>query len=152
MMKPNKVITLLDIKNAMKDKDFVEKLPKSLAPEIEKIQSNPGCGCNVKLYEKILNEAGDVINQYFPEKNSTNSVAAAVEAQQADTKSTVTVPQPVQPAQRPQLPQNNWTVINCSIGELESKLKALPPGRKQVTLSRYEDQVTVVINNLDLIF
>jgi hypothetical protein len=44
--------------------------------------------------------------------------------------------------------QNTWTVINCNIDELEKRLKALPPGRKQLELARYEDQVTVVVNEL----
>ena len=31
-------------------------------------------------------------------------------------------------------------------------LKKLKPGRKQISMSRYEDQVTVIINELDVIY
>ena len=50
------------------------------------------------------------------------------------------------------LSQNNFSIINCSITELESKLRSLSPGRKQIAISRYEDQVTVVINELDFVY
>ena len=48
--------------------------------------------------------------------------------------------------------QNHWTVINCAATELEEKLKRLPSGRKQIAVSRFEDQVTVVVNELDVLF
>lgn len=44
---------------------------------------------------------------------------------------------------------NEWTVINCHINELQSKLRALPPGRKQVEVARFQEQVTVVICELE---
>ena len=50
------------------------------------------------------------------------------------------------------LAKNNFSIINCSIGELEDRMKSLPSGRKQIAIARYEDQVTVVINELDQIF
>ena len=50
------------------------------------------------------------------------------------------------------LAENYWNVINCHIDDLEYNLKKLPPGRKQLDLSRYEDQVTVVINEIDVLY
>lgn len=50
------------------------------------------------------------------------------------------------------LAKNNWSVINCSIGDLETNLKKLNKGRKQIAISRYEDQVTVIVNELDILF
>jgi hypothetical protein len=50
------------------------------------------------------------------------------------------------------LAENNWSVINCDIGELEKKLRKLGPGRKQIAVARYEDQVTVVVNELDIVW
>ena len=47
---------------------------------------------------------------------------------------------------------NQWSVINCSIDDLEKQLRKLGPGRKQLDIARYEDQVTVVINELDIVF
>jgi hypothetical protein len=46
-------------------------------------------------------------------------------------------------------PSNHWTVINCHIDKLEEELRRLPPGPKQLAVCRYEDQVTVVVNQLD---
>jgi hypothetical protein len=43
----------------------------------------------------------------------------------------------------------NFSVINCSIHDLEDKLNALPAGSYQITVARYEDQVTAIINRLD---
>lgn len=126
---PQPTITLLDVKNALKDPEFVRKLPENLAPEIQKIQSNPSCTCNVKMYEKILAEAKDVFLQHFPEKNYQSPTQVLATAA-----------------------QNVWTVINCSVGELEDRLRSLPPGRKQVVLSRFEDQVTVIVNELNMVF
>lgn len=123
------VITLLDVKNALKDPEFVKKLPETLAPDIQKIQSNPNCSCNVKIYEKILSEAKDVFLQQYPNKDFQSPKQVLATAA-----------------------QNLWTVINCSVGELEERLRNLPPGRKQVVLSRYEDQVTVIVNELNMVF
>lgn len=47
------------------------------------------------------------------------------------------------------LQENQWTVINCSIQELQGRLQGLGPGRKQVEVARFQDQVTVVINDLE---
>jgi len=149
MMKPTKTISILDIKTALKDPAFIAKLPESLAPEIEKIKANPSCGCNAKLYEKILHEAGNIVAEYFPEKtapteeelNQQKEEQAAMAAQAEEARRSQEQAQQAQAL-------NNWSVINCGIHELESKLKSLAQGRKQITLSRYEDQVTVVINNL----
>ena len=48
--------------------------------------------------------------------------------------------------------QNNWTVINCKIQDLQKRLKQLPSGRKQIAITRYEDEVTVIVNELDISF
>jgi hypothetical protein len=47
------------------------------------------------------------------------------------------------------LTENNWTVFSCHINDLEKNLKSLSPGQKQLALTRWQDQVTVVVNNLD---
>jgi hypothetical protein len=48
------------------------------------------------------------------------------------------------------LSKNQFTVINCNVNELESRLKKLPPGRKQIAITRFQDQVTAVVNELDI--
>lgn len=125
----SKEITLLDIKMALKDAKFREKLPESLAPEVQKYLQNPNCTCNMAIYEKVLKEAKDVILEYYPSKEYK------------------TVSQKVD-----DLSKNNFSVINCSIGELEQRLKKLSPGRKQIAISRFEDQVTVIVNELEIVY
>jgi hypothetical protein len=121
-------ITLADIKVALKDKRFRDSLPSCLKEDLIKWQKNPGCGCNIPFYKKIILEASDTINNYYPDKTiDSNSLKLE------DGFKIV----------------NNFLVINCSIHELEKKLKSLDPGSKQMAVARYEDQVTVVINNLD---
>jgi hypothetical protein len=122
-------ISLLDIKTAMKDENFRSKLPESLNPEVQKFINNPSCSCNVPLYKKIIKEAKDQVLEYFPGKT--------VMSQEEEAE---------------QLAKNNWRVVSCSIGDLEKEMKKLPAGRKQISMSRFEDQVTVIINELDHIF
>lgn len=51
-------------------------------------------------------------------------------------------------AEEETLPVNNWSIINCHIDDLEKKLKSLPGGRKQLAVARWQDQVTVIINEV----
>jgi hypothetical protein len=120
-------VSLMDIKSAMKDEDFRSKLPESLAPEIQKFINNPSCSCNVPLYKKIIKEAKEQVLAYFPGKD--------VMTQEEEVE---------------RLSKNNWRVINCSIGDVEKEMKKLPNGRKQIAMARYEDQVTIVVNDLDV--
>jgi pyruvate/oxaloacetate carboxyltransferase len=122
-------VSLMDIKSAMKDEDFRSKLPESLAPEIQKFINNPSCSCNVPLYKKIIKEAKEQVLAYFPGKD--------VMTQEEEIE---------------RLSKNNWRVINCSIGDVEKEMKKLPNGRKQLAMARYEDQVTIIVNDLDVTF
>jgi hypothetical protein len=144
-MKPTNPLSLLDIKTAMKDDAFVAKLPESLAQDVAKVRSNINCGCNMKFFERLIAEAPNVLQEYFPDKNIVkieNQVKEAnQEAQQQNVVQQNNVPKII----------NNWTVISCHISELEGRLQAFREGRKQVTISRYEDQVTAIINHLDIL-
>ena len=115
---------MMDVKQALLDSRFREKLPESFTPDVQKFLSNPGCGCNHPIYKKIMNEAKDQLMEYFPLKTEVEEISEK------------------------QI-QNNWTVINCTIQELQKKLRDLPPGQKQIEIARYQDEVTVVINELD---
>ncbi len=128
-MNQNKKITLLDIKQALKDARFRESLPPSLLEEVQKFLKNPGCACNMPLYRKIITECQDQVKQYFPNTEVSNI--------QEEIK---------------KLAENHFTVINCSIEDLEQKLRKLGSGRKQIAVARYEDQVTVIVNDLDIIY
>lgn len=124
-----KLITLLDVKQALRDARFRESLPQSLNEDIQKYLSNPGCACNTPFYRKVLKECGEQLKAYFPGRDLSNI------NEEID-----------------KLSANNWTVINCHVDELEDKLKKLPKGRKQIAVTRYEDQITVVVNELGIVF
>ncbi len=118
-----KKIGLMEIKQALRDGRFRDALPINFKEDIVKFLQNPSCACNVPLYRRILKECKNELLSYFPD------TTVADEAE-----------------------ENHWSVINCHIDYLEAKLRALAPGRKQIDVSRYGDQVTVVVNELDVIF
>lgn len=125
---PN-VVGLIDIKQALNDERFCNLFPE-LREEINKYHQESHCGaCQVPLIQKILNQFPDRVQQYFPNKK---------------------VVKPEEEMKK--LMENNWKVINCNIDELEQELKKLTPGRKQVAITRYENQVTVVINELSIVY
>jgi hypothetical protein len=122
-------ISMMDIKQALKDERFRDSLPLSFKKEVNEFLNNPGCPCNVPLYRRIMKDAKEQLGKYFPDQEITDFEE-----------------------ELNKLSQNNWSVINCSIHELEARLQKLPKGRKQVELARFQDQVTVIINDLDVVF
>lgn len=130
MKKKKKKIDLLDVKQALSDPRFRDSLGFEFQDDIVKYLTNPGCRCNYPIYRRILKEAKTELLAYFPSKDDV------VDEQEEISK----------------LAQNYFTVINCTTIELEDKLRGLPPGRKQIVVSRYEDQVTVIVNELDVIY
>ena len=125
----NKIVTLMDVKQALRDPRFREGLPKGFEEDIRKYQQNPGCACNVPLYKRVMTEAKDELQAYYPSKS--------VVSLEEDAK---------------KLAENNFSVINCTTETLEQKLKNLSPGRKQIAIARYEDQITVIVNDLDFLY
>lgn len=123
------IISLLDVKRALRDSEFRKTLPESLLEDVQKFLNNPGCACNVPIYRKVMKLGGEQLKKFFSDK-----ILVTPEEEEA------------------KLAKNNWSVINCSIGELEANLKKLSKGRKQIAISRYEDQVTVIVNELDILF
>lgn len=123
------IISLLDVKKALRDSEFRKTLPESLLPDVQKFLNNPGCACNVPIYRKVMKFGGEQLKKFFPDR-----ILVTPEEEEA------------------KLAKNNWSVINCSIGELENNLKKLNKGRKQIAVARYEDQVTVIVNELDILF
>ena len=126
----SKKIGLMQIKKALNDARFRRLLPDEYQEEIAKYLQNPGCpSCGVPLIRKIVRECRPQLAQFFPDRE-------IVDEQQAIEK----------------LAENHWSVINCTTDELEDRLRKLSPGRKQIALTRFEDKVTVVINELDVIY
>jgi len=122
-------IALQDVKNALKDSRFRLTLPKEMESDVNEFLNNPGCACHTPLYRKIIKDCRDQLSRYFPGMK---------------------VPEHDEDIRR--LAENHWTVINCRVDELESRLAKLGPGRKQLDVARWEDQVTVVVNELDIVF
>ena len=46
----------------------------------------------------------------------------------------------------------NWKVINTNTKELIHELRKLPEGRKMITLSRFQDQLTAIVNDMSVLF
>ena len=128
-MQSEKKISLTDVKRALKDSRFRLTLPKEMEKEVEEFLNNPGCSCHIPLYRKIIKDCKEQLQKYYPNLE--------IPAQDEELK---------------RLAENNWLVINCHVDELEKKLSKLGPGRKQIDVARWEDQVTVVVNELDIIF
>lgn len=122
-------IGLMDVKKALRDKRFRDSLPIEFTEEMQKYLQNPGCACNIPIYKKIMTDAKEQLQTYYPNRSIVN---LDEEAQK--------------------LAENHFSVINCHVDELEEKLRKLPNGRKQIAVTRYEDTVTVVINELDVLF
>lgn len=127
-----KKITLHDIKQALLDERFRTSLPEELKDDVTKFLKNPGCSCNHPIYLNVMKKASKQIAAYFPSKEEIDPDAMEKEIEK--------------------IAKNDWQVINCSIHELESELKKLGPGRKQLDVARWQDQATVIVNHLDGIY
>ena len=117
-----KKLSRLEIKQAiLTDGRFRELFPE-LKSDIHKVLNDPSCGCNVPIYNKFF-QFKDRLAKYF----STRDIKEPDE--------------PVEPN------QNHWNVINCKASELEGILNQLHKlGHPQLAVARYEDEVTVIVN------
>lgn len=119
-------ISIQEVKEALRDSSFRNSLPPELKDDIRKYEQNPNCPCNLDVYRNILKFGAKQLKEYYPDKE----VASENEL--------------------PLLQENNWSVINCSVDEVESKLKAFKIGRFQIAIARWEDKATIIINELDM--
>ncbi len=127
-----KKITVHDVKQALLDDRFRATLPPDLAEDVVKFLKNPGCACNHPIYLNVIRKASKQIAEYFPAKEEPDLVDIEKETNRLST--------------------NQWHVINCSVHELVHELRKLGPGRKQIDVARFEDQVTVVVNHLEGVY
>ena len=125
-----KKIRIQEVKQALHDPEFRKKLPPELKEDIQKYEQNPGCPCNLPIYVNILKKASRQLMEYYPTHQ---------EIENPDEELL-------------KLAENHFMVFSCHIDELEKKLKALAPGRKQLAITRWQDQITVIVNELDVIF
>lgn len=127
-MEQKRKLGILEVKQAfLSDTRFRELFPE-LREEMEKAIKNPTCACNRKLYDKFF-DFPERLAKYFPNRE--------VESMQEQIST---------------LAKNQFSVINCNIGELETRLKKLAPGRKQIAICRDGEQVTAIINELDIVW
>jgi hypothetical protein len=127
-----KKVTIHNIKQALMDERFRESLPDTLQEDIGKFLKNPGCACNHPIYLNVMKKAGSQVRDYFPamEASSVEDLEKSADKVAA----------------------NSWQVINCTKDELVFKLRELGPGRKQLDVARYKDDVTIVVNHLEGIY
>ena len=116
-------IKIASIKTALRSHEFRNMYPE-LKDELDTYLTNPDCKCNVPLYNAILSDL-DRLKKWFG-------------------KDAVVV-DPLLPEEPDQL--NRWQVINCHIDELDKYLQELPHGPKQIAIARFENEVTVIIND-----
>lgn len=127
-----KRVTVHDIKQALLDERFRASLPDELQDDVQKFLKNPGCACNHPIYIRVMKKARTQVSEYFP----ANETPSEEEFEKENER----------------LAKNDWQVINCSIHELTEHLRNLGPGRKQLEIARWQDQVTVVVNHLEGIY
>lgn len=121
-------IGLKEIKEAVKDERFLDSLPSEFKEDIIKYKNNPSCNCNTDFYKKIFSNCKKQLKQYFPHLEVSEDLNTSSRIEQL----------------------NDWSVINCHIDDLNKELKKIRHGKKQIAIARYEDQVTVVINEVKL--
>lgn len=119
-------ISIQEVKEALRDSKFRLSLPPELKDDIRKYEQNPNCPCNLDVYRNILKFGAKQLKEYYPDKEVVNP----------DTE-------------LPPLQENYWTVINCSVNEIEAHLKKYKVGRFQIAICRWEEQATIIINDLN---
>ncbi len=116
-------ITIEKIKKALQDSEFRNLFPH-LEEEIDQWIENPGCKCNTPLYNTILSDITQLRTYFGAEMVVVDQPLSEIDEQ-----------------------VNQWSVINCTIDELQERLAELPPGPKQISLARFEDQITCIVND-----
>lgn len=122
-------VTMMDVRAALRDDRFLAQFPE-LSGLVGRYRTQKHCGsCGVELARAIIEKYPERVREYFPGREvlTPREEAAAVAATE------------------------DYTVINCKTTELEAKLRRLPPGRKYVTVARWQDEVTVIVNHLGYI-
>lgn len=110
------------IKKALLDSKFRSLYPE-LKKEIDQWIENPGCKCNIPLYNTILSDISR-LKLYFGQESVV-------------TEPILEIPGQV----------NHWSIFNGHIDKLNDYLQSLSPGPKQIAIARWQDQVTVIVND-----
>lgn len=142
-----KKIGLMEVKQALKDGRFRDQLPIELREDVAKFLQNPGCPCNKPTFKKVLKIAGRQLLDYYGTEAELdeNLETAAPELDNTPMPNGLYSEAPKNPFDY----EFNYMVINCHVNELAKKLSELPKDSpKQISVARYEDQITCIINEL----
>lgn len=104
-------------------REFRDLFPE-LKSDIDVFLQNPGCKCNEPLYNTILQQT-DRLKRYFGEEMRIKEKVVTAETLRQST-----------------------FVLNVDIHELQGALRKLPVGPKSISLARFQDQVTAVVQIL----
>ena len=118
-------LNLLDLKQAIWDSRFRDLFPE-MKDQFERYLKDPGCACNVGFLKGLMRE-GERLKQYFP------------------TKEMVTTEEEVDGA------ANDYVVINCPVEQLQDRLRTYPKTKRMVAAARWQNRVTVVLNDVSAI-
>ena len=124
-----KRLTRLNIKHAiLTDGRFRDLFPE-LKKEIAEVLNNPSCACNVPIYDMFF-KYNERLGKYFSGHEIKSPQEEAIEDN-----------------------QNHWNVINCNVEELEEAMNKLHKvGRVQIAVARYQDELTVIVNDTGIVF
>lgn len=126
-MKP--IVTYGDLRRAAFKKKFQNMFPE-LANEFDSFIRKPGCSsCENALFSHIVHHE-DKLREFFGDVDFDVSVPLA----SSGSSSGPTVP----------------VVINCSVYALADELNKTAPGPKQITASRFKDEITVILNPFEV--
>ena len=122
-------LTRLEIKHAiLTDGRFRDLFPE-LKEDIAKVLHNPSCACNVPIYDEFF-RFKKRLAKYF----SSRAIKSPQEEVTEDN-------------------QNHWSVVNCKADELEDVLNKMHKlGRVQLAVARYEDEITLIVNDPGIMF
>lgn len=109
---------LMEIKQALQNDEKFRNLFQEYAHDINQFLKDPSCSCNGPLYKKISKHV-DRLKSYEDSGGPPVKIIAR--------------------------PPEQFKVINCKVAELEEKLRPVRHGAVQIALSRYEDEVTVIL-------
>jgi len=118
-----KKITIRDLKKALWKSEFRNLFPE-LKEQIKTFLQNPNCKCNAPLYNTILHHR-DRLESFFGT--------------------------PLEIVDKPVTEQELLSrihVINTTVDNLEAELRKLPVGPKHITVSRYQNDITAVVQLL----
>lgn len=123
-----KKLTRQEIKAAILTDSRFRELFSDFKDDMDAVLSNPDCACHIPIYDKFFKHK-DRLLMYFSNREIKH------------------------PAEEANEEQNYWTVINCKVDELEEILnKTHRFGRKYITVARWEEYATVIVNDMGIVF